>query len=295
MNLSSCLKIGANYAVRQYDQAGNLKRAAGPDCNLVVDSATTLIQSGYTQRPSPKLGSSILDADVSQQGVMAFAPTMALLDIVDHEGVEYTYGLNSVRVGWKSTLTFKNEGATTVAVSEIGYDNLNRMVFKDESGQVTTWSVDPEDILIIEEDFGITFSTPTTPSAIDIVDHNDTVTSQVNVALKVLDKVESSIGSWWDLLKKPTSAAYLINDTSWTGNTIPATNTRIIPSNEPNYVYDKRNINVGITHRGRAGGDTIKGVIIQFGTLTPVFVITFDTPITIGSGYMFEINLTANW
>lgn len=295
MNLSSCLKIGANYTVRQFDRFGEPKRSSGPCCNLVVDSASTLIQSGYAQRPSPKLGSSILEADVSQHGVMAFSPTMALLDIVDHEGVEYTRGLNSVRVGWKSTLTFKNEGLSAVAISEIGYDNLNRMVFKDESGQATTWSVDPEDVLIIEEDFGITFSAPTSTTAIDIVDHTDAVTGQVNIALKVIDKVETNIGHWWDLLKKPTSATYLINDSTWTGETIPSTNHRIIPSVEPTYAYDKRNINVGVKHRGRAGGDVVKGVIVQFGTLTPVFAITFDTPITVGSGYMFEINLTANW
>jgi len=295
MKLSSCLNIGAMYSVRQYGRNGELKRSSEPGCNLVVDTASTLMRNGYTQRPTPKLGSSILEADVSQHGVVAHCPTMALLDIVNHSGVTYTHGFNSVRVGWKSTITFKNEGMTAVAVSEIGYDNLNRMVFKDENGIVSTWSVDPEDILIIEEDFGITFTAPSTPTQIQIIDHNDVVTGAVDVALGVIDKVETNVGQWWDLLKKPTSAAYLISDINWDGATVPSTNDRIIPSNEPTYDYEKRQIDVTINHRGRAGGDTLKGVLIQFGTLTPVFAVKFSTPINVGSGYMFEINLTANW
>ncbi len=295
MKLSSNLKIGAKYSVSQFDRNGDLKRSSDPGCNLIVDGAATVMQSGYTQRPAPKLGSSILEADVSQQGVMAYRPTMVLTDIIDHEGVTYTHGNNSVRVGWKSTLKFKNEGVSAVDVSEIGYDNLNRMVFKDESGNVTTWSVDPDDVLVIEEDFGITFTAPITPSQLTIVDHNDAVIGNVTVSLNVIEKVENAVGHWWDLLKKPTSAAYLVNDVNWDGVTPPTNANRLIPSNEPSYGYDKRQINVGISHRGRAGGDTIKGIVIQFGTLTPVFVVTFSTPITIGSGYMFEINLTANW
>lgn len=296
MNFTSNFKIGARYRVQHLDPSGIVKGESDWGCNLIVDSALAHIRDGYTERPLPKLGSSILETSVTQNGVQAHIPTMALLSHVPlWDGMVHESGLNSVVSSWGTKFKFRNEGFSAVSVSEIGYDNLNRMVFKDEEGNVTSWSVDPNDILVIDESFSIAFSAPTSAIAISIVNQSDEVIDTVNASLTVLDLVEVQPNDWWNLLKKPAEAAYLITDTNWSGTTSPANGVRLIPSIEPVYSYNGRAISVSVAHRGRAGGDEIRGMIIQFGTLTPVFAIQFDRTITIGSGYLFEANLTANW
>lgn len=294
MNFTSNFKLGAKYRVQHLDPSGQLKGETDWGCNLIVDSALAHIRDGYSQRPMPKLGSSILEADVSQHGVQAAIPTMVIESHVPlWDGIVHETGVNNIVSSWGTKFRFKNEGLSTVLVSEIGYDNLNRMVFKDENNNVTTWSVDPDDILVIDESFSISFSAPTSAINISIVNQDDEVIDTVNASLKVIDMIEIAPNDWWNLLKKPAEAAYLVSDLGWDGTTHPA--SRLIPSIEPSYVYSGRTINVTISHRGRNGGDEIRGMIIQFGTLTPVFAIQFDRTITIGSGYLFEANLTANW
>lgn len=296
MKLSGNLKIGANYRAQLVDSQGNVKGENDWGCNLILDSATNLMRDGYTMQPTPKLGSSILDTDPTQNGVQAHIPTMVLESHTPRwEGFMLDGTSISKKATWGTTFRFVNEGTSAASVSEIGYDNLNRMVFKDENGQVITWSVDPGDVLIIDENFAITFNAPSTATNVNIVDQANNVTGAVTAVLKVLDTVDSETTNWWHLLKKPTSAVYLINDPTWNGEASPSLGARIIPSAEPIYTYVDRSIAINVQHRGRTGGDQIHGAIVQFGTLSPVFAVVFDQPIDVGSGYLFEINLTANW
>lgn len=296
MKISGSLKIGAKYRAQHLDAQGNVKGETDWKDNLILNSATNLMRDGYTMQPTPKLGSSILDTDPTQTGVQAHIPTMVLESHSPRWEGFILGGTNlSKQATWGTSFRFVNEGTTAASVSEIGYDDLNRMVFKDGNGQPITWSVDPGDVLIIDENFTITFNAPSTSTSINIVDQANNVTGMVTATLKVLDSVESTTGNWWDLLKKPTSAVYLVNDAGWNGETAPSLDARIIPSTEPNYTYVDRSIAISVQHRGRVGGDQIYGAIIQFGTLTPVFAVVFDQAIDVGSGYLFEINLTANW
>lgn len=290
-------KMGALFRLRNVDKdTGRETADSGWTSNLILNSATTLMESGFAELPIPRLGSSIVDAEASQMGVQAAIPTLTMLrNKVLWEGRFTRVSNTKASMSWGHQYTYRNNASSASNVSEIGIDNFNRAVFKDDNGVTRSWSISPTENLIVDMEFLITFNTPTAPIEIKVVDNEGVETSKVNINLTVAPQIETGVPQWWKLLSKGATPVTLVTDTNFTGVVKPA-GSAMVPANlSSNFVYVDRNILVDIQHRAPTGGQKIKGMLIQFGCLAPAFGLVFSSPVHVGSGYTFKSDVTISW
>lgn len=290
-------KMGALFRLRNVDKVtGEVTAMSGWDSNIILNAATAIMETGFTELPVPKLGSSIVEADVSQLGVQSLIPTMTPLTNKVLWAGRFTRTSNNMAVmSWGHQYTYRNNAASASNVSEIGIDNFNRAVFKDENGVVRSWSISPTENLIVDMEFMITFTTPEAPVEIRIVDNDGLETAKINVALTVAEQITTGAGEWWKLLSKGVTPVTMVTDANFTGVVKPAAISMIPANLVSEFVYVDRNIMVDIQHRAPTGGQQIKGMLIQFGCLAPNFGVVFSTPIHVGSGYTFKSDVTISW
>lgn len=290
-------KMGALFRLRNVDKVTGEETAnSGWNSNIILNAATSLMETGFTELPIPKLGSSIVEADVTQMGVQSLIPTMTAISNKELWPGRFTRTNNNKAVmSWGHQYTYRNNASSASNVSEIGIESFNRAVFKDDNGVVRSWSISPTENLIVDMEFMVTFTTPTSSIEIRVVDNDGVETSKVNVALTVAEQITTGTAQWWKLLSKGVTPVTLVTDPNFTGLIKPAA-AAMVPANlSGEFVYVDRSVMLDIQHRAPVGGQQIKGMLIQFGCLAPTFGVVFSTPIHVGSGYTFKSDVTINW
>lgn len=289
-------KLGARFRCTVLDQNDNVKEQGQWHDNMIMDVATTLMSTGFEEEPIPKVGSSIAEVVANQNGVQAGIEAMILLSKKELWAGRFTrVNNNSANMSWGTQYTYRNNGVANASVSEIGIDNFNRAIFLDEVGMARSWVVSPNEKLVVDMEFVISFTTPTTAINITTVDNEGTAIESLNVNLTVANQATTGTPLWWKLLSKPTTRVGLIKDATYTGVTAPSADKidRVNITND--YIYEGRDVKINITHRAGEGGQSYKGMLIEFGCLAPAFGVVFSKTIRVGSGYTFKSNMTVTW
>lgn len=288
---SPILKTGARFRIT------TPHGRSGWGLNLILNSAKDLMASGFNAEPEPILGQSILEVDPTQTGVQAPLPNMVMessrtlappkMERVNDQTCKVTY---------RTEYTFRNNAATQANISEIGFANLNRALFKDEDGVAKAWPVADQERVLVEMEFVIVMSTPAVAANIDVVDNNGTVVDTIAVTMTTMfDPTQTAV--WWKLLSPNTSGQgiNLVTDTNWNGFGLPLPENTIPASADTSYEYVDRNIAVGLEHMGAVGGQTIKGYFLTLAGKPPYICAVFDKPLTIGGNYTFKSTLSIDW
>lgn len=297
INSNVSTKMGAKFRLANTDKiTGEITRQSDWYLNAILDVATINMENGFNAIPIPRLGSSIVDVTTSQTGVQAPINTMQhVRDKVLWEGTFTRESSTKASVSWGHQYTYRNNGTSDANVSEIGIDNFNRAVFKDENDVIRSWAVSPTENLIVDMEFVITFMTPVEPISVSIIDNDGVVTGTLDVHLYVAPQVSNGIPQWYRILGNPNAPVKLVKDPNFNGLVKPA-DAQVIETSMPiTYDYNGRQIDITIQHRGAVGGQSIKGMLVEFGALTPVFSVVFSTPIRIGSGYTFKSTMSVTW
>lgn len=290
-------KMGALFRFRNVDKETGAETAdSGWHSNMILDAASSIMQTGFSELPIPQLGSSIVEASPDQRGVQSVIPTLNILrNKVLWEGRFTRASANKAVMSWGHQYTYRNNASSASSVSEVGIENFNRAVFKDENGIVRSWSISPTENLIVDMEFMITFTTPTNAIEVRVVDNEGTETSKINVTLTVAPQIDDGAAQWWKLLSPATQPVTMVIDPNFNGTVKPAQNTMVPANISSEFVYVDRDIMIDIQHRAPTGGQQVKGILLKFGCLAPSFGILFSTPLHIGSGYTFKAESIISW
>lgn len=290
-------KLGARFRARVTDADNNLIEQGDWDSNMILDVALAYMRDGFTAEPTPKVGSSIIDVSADQLGVQAPIAGMTVTKTKSVQAATFTRVNDySASVSWITEYTYKNTAASAVNVSEIGIDNFNRAVFKDEQGIVRSWSVSPNENLIVEMEFRIAFTSPTAPTVITTVNQDGETIDTINCKTTVANQITTGTPQWWKLLSKPAHNAYIITDAAFAGLDKPADVSKMIAASiATDYTYTDRSIDIAISHRAAVGGNDVKGLLVGFGCLTPAYGFVFDKIVRVGSGYTYSAGVNITW
>lgn len=277
-------------------ETGVVKSQSDWQHNLILNVAKNYMQLGFDEEPSPKLGSSLIDVDVSQTGVQAPIAALALTGKKELWPATFTRTTtNAASVSWGTQYTYQNNSAGVVTVSEIGIDNFNRLVFRDDQGGVRSWSISPNENIIVEMEFVIAFTTSSNPVTITTVNNAGETLNTYNVNLTVSNQITAGTPRWWKLLSKPSTNVKLVTATTFNGVNPPADSAVVVSNIPSTYTYTDRTITISIQHRAPSGGQTFKGMLVEFGCLSPAFGYVYNNTIRVGGDYTYKSNVTVTW
>lgn len=282
-------KTGAR--VRITTKAGT----SGWGCNLILNSATDKMKTGYTSSPTPVLGQSIIPVDVTQTGVQAPLPSMQMTSKVDGTPKYARISPQSCKTTTVTKYYFQNTANATANVSEIGYEGLNRALFVDEQGVAKAWPVADQEEVIVEVEFTTVMAVTDVVSNINVVDQDGVTVDTIEVTMTAMYSEATPPGEWWKLLSpsKTTSGIFMVTDQNWNG--LSATSAGFQASKAAELTFDQRNIHVAVEHIGAVGGQTIKGYFLQLEGRPPHICAVFNKPLTIGGNYTFKSELSIDW
>lgn len=282
-------KTGAR--VRITTKAGT----SGWGCNLILNSATDKMKTGYTESPTPVLGQSIIPVDVTQTGVQAPLPAMSMTSKVEGTPKYARISPQSCKVTTTTKYYFQNTANATANVSEIGYDGLNRALFVDEQGVAKAWPVADQEEVIVEVEFTTVMAVTDVVSNINVVDQDGVTVDTIEVTMTSMYSEATPPGEWWKLLSpsKTNSGIFMVTDQNWNG--LSSTSAGFQASKAAELTFDQRNIHVAVEHIGAVGGQTIKGYFLQLEGRPPHICAVFNKPVTIGGNYTFKSELSIDW
>lgn len=291
-------KMGARFRLINIDKVtGEVTKDSDWFSNIILNAAKDVMPIGYATMPTPILGTSIIDEEVEQSGVLSPINNMPCTATKVLWGAKYVKNSDTdANVSWGQRFTFTNNNATSVEIGEIGIPNFNRAVFRNDAGSSYIWNVSPSESLLVEMDFNIRLVTPTGDITINVFDQDDIVLKTIKVRMRVCDKLEEAqVPEWWKVLSEPEHGAYYTTDTNFNGTVRPTAGTLKPVSIKSDYTYNGRTIDVAISHRGVTGGESIKGLVFPFGCLSPVITAVFVDPLYVGGGYTLDAGLTVTW
>lgn len=290
-------KLGARFRARHIDQNNNLVEQGDWNDNLILNVAINYMRDGFATEPVPTVGSSIIDASPDQEGVQVPITGMVVTKTKSVQAAKFTRTNDfAAYVTWITEYTFKNTTASSVNVSEIGINNFNRAVFKDDQGIPRSWTVSANENLIVEMEMRISFSSPALPTVITTVDQDGATIDTINCKTTVANQFDTGTPQWWKLLAKPAHNVHLITDVGFAGLDKPTDAAKMIVANvASDYIYTDRSIAINIRHRAGAGGHDVKGLLLGFACLTPAYGFVFDKTVRIGGGYSYTAGINITW
>ena len=290
-------KFGARFRARHIDQNNNLVEQGDWNDNLILNAAIDYMRDGFTAEPTPIVGSSIIDVSPEQEGVQVPIIGMVVTKTKSIQAAKFvrTDDYNAY-VTWITEYTFKNTSASAVNVSEIGINDFNRAVFKDDQGIPRSWTVATNENLIVEMEMRISFSSPTQPTVITTVDQDGATIDTINCKTTVANQFDTGTAEWWKLLAKPTHNVHLITDAAFTGLDKPADAAKMVAANvASDYTYTDRSIAISIRHRAGVSGHDVKGLLVSFACLSPAYGFVFDKIVRVGGGYSYSAGVNITW
>ena len=290
-------KFGARFRARHIDQNNNLVEQGDWNDNLILNAAIDYMRDGFTAEPTPIVGSSIIDVSPEQEGVQVPIIGMVVTKTKSIQAAKFvrTDDYNAY-VTWITEYTFKNTSASAVNVSEIGINDFNRAVFKDDQGIPRSWTVATNENLIVEMEMRISFSSPTQPTVITTVDQDGATIDTINCKTTVANQFDTGTAEWWKLLAKPTHNVHLITDAAFTGLDKPADAAKMVAANvASDYTYTDRSIAISIRHRAGVSGHDVKGLLVSFACLSPAYGFVFDKIVRVGGGYSYSAGVSITW
>ncbi len=290
-------KLGARFRARHTDQTETVIEQGNWNDNMILDVAIDYMRDGFTAEPTPIVGSSIIDVTPDQEGVQVPIVGMNVTKTKAVQAAKFVRTNDyAAYVTWITEYTFKNTTASSVNISEIGIDNFNRAVFKDDQGVPRSWTVSPNENLIVEMEMRISFTSPTQPTVITTVDQDGATIDTINCKTTVANQFDVGTPQWWKLLAKPAHNVHLITDAAFAGLDKPADVAKMVLANvASDYTYTNRSIAIDIRHRAGVGGNDVKGLLVGFACLTPAYGFVFDKIVRIGGGYSYSAGINITW
>lgn len=290
-------KLGARFRARHVDQDNNLVEQGDWNSNLILNVAIDYMRDGFTAEPTPIVGSSIIDVSPEQTGIQVPITGMVVAKTKVVQAAKFVRTNDyAAYVTWITEYTFKNTSASAVNVSEIGINNFNRAVFKDDQGIPRSWTVSKDENLIVEMEMRISFTSPNLPTVITTLDQDGATVDTINCKTTVANQFDSGTAEWWKLLAKPAHNVHLITDPAFTGLDKPADASKMVAANiASDYTYTDRSIAISIRHRAGVGGNDVKGLLVGFACLSPAYGFVFDKIVRIGGGYSYSAGLNITW
>lgn len=290
-------KLGAFFRPRHVDAQGQLIEQGDWDSNMILDVAIDYMKDGFPAEPTPIVGSSIIDVTVDQEGVQAPITGMTVTKTKTVQAAKLTRVNDySAYVSWITEYTYKNTSAATANISEIGINNFNRAVFKDDQGVARSWSVSPNENLIVEMEMRISFTSPNVATNITSVDQDGATVDTFTCKTTVANQISAGTPQWWKLLAKPAHNVYLVTDAAFAGLDKPADASKLVAANvASDFTYTGRSIAIDIRHRAGIGGLDVKGLLVEFACLSPAYGFVFSKNVRIGSGYSYSAGLNITW
>ena len=289
-------QMGAKFKLTVLNADGSPKSDTnGPYCNMILDSAVTIMPTGFSTLPIPVLGSSAIAEAANQTGVLTPQANMVCYENKELWAAKYSkISDTEANVSWGHRYSYRNTSTAAIEIAEVGIPNFNRAVFRDGVNSYI-WTVSPNEILLVEMDFNIRIKAPINPIAIAVLDQDGKTTKNVTVNMRVCDAVSAGTPQWYKALSKPSNKVYYTTDNNFNGTVKPVTAQQFEVSLSSNYDYKARTIEMSFKHRGKTGGESIKGILFNFGCITPVLTAVFSEPLYVGGGYTFEAKSTLTW
>lgn len=204
MLANSSFNLGMEYSVKVIDsETKEIKEQTGWGHNLIMDDTAQIFMSGFSEAPTPLLGTDGRAVVANQDGPISPSPDMVLIDTIHNPAdTQFTTISDGSLVVWDYTYEFLNTSSLTVILKEIGIPGFNRALLYSAYGDITTITVTPSDTVLVSARFVLLTKTPS--HTLSIVDEQGVVQDTFTVTYNHKASTDIALAHWWKLLGVPS-------------------------------------------------------------------------------------------